>query len=394
MEFSSGERAESNRKLVFAIGKTEVPLSAFDRTDASAESLAARTLSQANDLRQAELLAVSIRDGHLSGISADDVHGIASDMPTPEVSQAHVSSVGVVETLPGSSRESMMAFVGRRLAEFAEGIRVAVREALPDHPEIGTGGGERDSIFLSVNPENRKALAAGLLTVTLSGIGTLAPTNEAEAGWFGDSVKVAGEEIGKGAGRGVRRGAKDAGTAVGGVMEDIFGSVRRGIGFKTPNEQRIEERAAEKARRVAEKEQRAEEKAESNYDAKAISVWNGFMEKVIAANDGASLKAVTMKALLKLQQLDSGFLQISMRSDVYKEAMRRVMDGKVSPEQLVRDQRGVLLGIHNELFPVAQPVDASAVGEKQSPSGIPSGQSSQETGQNQDNRFGAWDGFR
>ncbi len=124
----------------------------------------------------------------------------------------------------------------------------AGRESVPNAPEKLSGEDDNGALLLKIAslaeriPGGKNALGALALVIGLSAL----PKN-AEA-FSIDPIQVASKEVERGVNSGVRGASRDTGRAVGGVIEQAVGAIRKSIGLETPQERakrENEERRAE-----------------------------------------------------------------------------------------------------------------------------------------------------
>lgn len=136
----------------------------------------------------------------------------------------------------------------------------AGRESVPDASEKLSEEDDKGALLLKIAslaeriPGGKNALGALALVIGLSSL----PKN-AEAFSF-DPVQVATKEVERGVNSGVRGASRDTGRAVGDVIEQAVGAVRKSIGLETPQErarrENEERRAENELKRQHEKEVR------------------------------------------------------------------------------------------------------------------------------------------
>lgn len=90
-------------------------------------------------------------------------------------------------------------------------------------------------------PGGKNALGALALVIGLSSL-----PKQAEARSF-DPLEVASKEMKREVDRGTRQASKDVGRAVGGMIEETFGTMRKSVGLETPQERAKREREEQKA---------------------------------------------------------------------------------------------------------------------------------------------------
>lgn len=137
----------------------------------------------------------------------------------------------------------------------------AGRESAPNVPEKLSVEDDNGAFLLKIAslaeriPGGKNALGALALVIGLSSL----PKN-AEA-FSLDPIQVASKEVERGVNGGVRGASRDTGRAVGGVIEQAVGALRKSIGLETPQErakrENEERRAENELKRQHEKEVRS-----------------------------------------------------------------------------------------------------------------------------------------
>lgn len=199
-----GTDAESGKKVSFELNGTSVPVEEFMTHPAEA----AEAIHEAKE-RQEDL-------GEFRTHMEEAMRNIESALPPLSGEQASTEGVGpesVPKVAEKSSEEDDKDALLLKIASFAERI-----------------------------PGGKSALGALALVIGLSSL-----PKDAEAFSF-DPIQVAEKEVERGVNSGVRGASRDTGRAVGGVIEQAVGALRKSIGLETPQERakrENEERRAE-----------------------------------------------------------------------------------------------------------------------------------------------------
>lgn len=348
-EDQHGKNPDNGSRVLFESGGASVDARAFDPVEnPDTVGMAAEHIQRGEELARADRIRDSIVAGAMDGEATSD------------------SGIGIED---GGVTDS--DFVPVRLGE----IRTMTGEVMA---AVSSESGEEepgDNNYLSLLerfPKARRALSMLILSGVLSGMAT-----EASA-----ATSVFDREID----RSTQTAKRDAGRAVGTKIERFFSGVRKVVGLQTPAEERQEAVKARQEEMMRKRTEAAQARAENTkrsveqkYDNAAVDMWNKFVEEVVSPNkhtknadDAARVSESGRKYLVRLQKLDSDYadklgLKLSPKGQIYQEAIKRVMDGKITVDQLVKDQRSALVSVENDLFPAneSQPVQSVAGSERQ-----------------------------
>jgi hypothetical protein len=263
--FAASEVTREKKNVYFELNGTSVDARDFGSENPGGIGDSAAGMLRANELVQADDLSSEIRGDSGSERSPEkmkieetDALGSFYDRLDTAMSSLE-SSDSLVD-----SETARAALEGLGIIDFKKPILNSEGETALTMQEEGFPEGEQGSNFFhsvaarlseigkmvenavglkltDLSVEQKKAYGAAALTAFAA-----LPMNEAEAGWLdfgkGKDDNVLVKEAGRGVEKGTRRASRETGDAIGGVIQDVGGAIRRGVGLETPQEKRARER--------------------------------------------------------------------------------------------------------------------------------------------------------